>query len=306
MKKLILISFSLFVCLYSFGQPTGPSSTDLFQWTNHTFEVRNAYGSLSIGPLNTGWCHFYTDRSTYYFNKGIWVNGNIGSYNSDLNLMTAGTTRLTILNSNGNVGIGTTNPGPYKLNVNGTIGVTGALALFGAGLNPITSYSDQQMVINADYTNYHANYFDGAKGSDQYHTNMPFYFKWRGDQFSDAAMVISGNGNIGIGTTTSLAYKLNVNGGITCTEVKVVSSIASDYVFKPTYKLSPLNEVEAYVKENSHLPEIPSASELKETGYKLGEMDDLLLRKVEELTLYVIEQNKRIEALENENALLKK
>jgi hypothetical protein len=95
-----------------------------------------------------------------------------------------------------------------------------------------------------------------------------------------------------IGTKTFQPnYSLTVKGGIATDEVQVFSSIASDFVFKPDYKLRPLHEVEKFVKENSHLPEIPSAAELKVTGYKLGEMDDLLLRKVEELTLYMIEMN---------------
>ena len=115
-------------------------------------------------------------------------------------------------------------------------------------------------------------------------------------------------GNVGIGCSDPDA-KLEVNGTIKATEIKVVDGSAlpcSDYVFENSYNLRPLAEVESFVKENKHLPEVPSAKEFQENGYSVGEMDDILLRKIEELTLYVIEQQKtigelkdKIEELEN-------
>jgi len=108
------------------------------------------------------------------------------------------------------------------------------------------------------------------------------------------AMTILKNGNVGIGTANPTA-KLAVNGKILAEEIEVVSSITSDFVFEDSYKLRTLAEVESYIKENKHLPEIPSVEEFKEKGQNLAEMDDLLLRKVEELTLYSIEQNKQIQ-----------
>jgi hypothetical protein len=71
----------------------------------------------------------------------------------------------------------------------------------------------------------------------------------------------------------------------------------SDYVFNADYKLQNLNEVENYIKTNKHLPDIPSAIEVQENGYVLHDMNVKLLQKVEELTLYAIEQNKEIEQL---------
>jgi predicted ribosome quality control (RQC) complex YloA/Tae2 family protein len=70
-----------------------------------------------------------------------------------------------------------------------------------------------------------------------------------------------------------------------------------DYVFNADYQLLNLNEVENYIKENKHLPDIPSAAEVQKNGYTLHEMNVKLLQKVEELTLYAIEQNKEIERL---------
>lgn len=109
------------------------------------------------------------------------------------------------------------------------------------------------------------------------------------------------NGNIGIGTDKNLANnRLTVNGKILAKEVEVVSSIASDFVFQPEYELMPLTELELYLKKNKHLPDIPSVNEFREKGQNLGEMQDLLLRKIEELSLYIISQNKKIEILQNE------
>jgi hypothetical protein len=73
-----------------------------------------------------------------------------------------------------------------------------------------------------------------------------------------------------------------------------------DYVFESTYKLMPLNEVESYIRINKHLPEIPSAQEIAKNGLDVAEMNLLLLKKVEELTLYTIELKKEVEALKNQ------
>ena len=83
-------------------------------------------------------------------------------------------------------------------------------------------------------------------------------------------------------------------------EVTVETSGWSDYVFNKDYQLKPLAEVEQYVKENKHLPDIPSAEEVKDNGVNLAEMNALLLKKIEELTLYNIQMEKRISALEDQ------
>jgi hypothetical protein len=103
-------------------------------------------------------------------------------------------------------------------------------------------------------------------------------------------------GNVGIGTTNP-TEKLVVDGKIIAEEVKVQNVPASDYVFEPDYNLLSLHEVESFIKENKHLPDIPSAAEFKESGVGLGEMDNMLLRKVEELTLYMIELQKKYDDL---------
>ncbi|GER58462.1 hypothetical protein [Patiriisocius marinus] len=117
----------------------------------------------------------------------------------------------------------------------------------------------------------------------------------------------SNYGNVGIGTTNPTEL-LTVNGKILCEEVEVIQDVAPDYVFqkyytgssvlKEDYTMPTLEEVEAFTKANHHLPEVPSAAAQKVDGMQLKEMTNLLLQKVEELTLYTIEQEKRINTLE--------
>ncbi|WP_340074223.1 hypothetical protein [Leptobacterium sp. I13] len=111
------------------------------------------------------------------------------------------------------------------------------------------------------------------------------------------------SGNVGIGTTTPDA-KLAVNGNIHTKEVKVDLIGWPDFVFEDSYTLPTLQEVETHIKEKGHLQDIPSAEEVAKNGIFLGEMDAKLLQKIEELTLYTIQQEKRIEQLEATNKKL--
>lgn len=120
---------------------------------------------------------------------------------------------------------------------------------------------------------------------------------------SDAVFTITRFGQVGIGTTTPDA-ELAVNGIIHTKEIKVDLTGWSDFVFEDNYKLKSIEEIEQFIIENKHLPDIPNKSEVVDNGINLGEMDAKLLQKIEELTLYLIEQNKRIEKLEKENQIL--
>lgn len=118
-------------------------------------------------------------------------------------------------------------------------------------------------------------------------------------------MIISGS--VGIGTPTpNPIYALDVNGIICANEVKVTLTHFPDFVFDSDYKLPKLNDVHSYIKANGHLPNIPSAIEVKKDGIGLADMQVKLLQKVEELTLYAIEQQKQIESLKSELSQMKK
>ncbi|MDB5158592.1 MAG: hypothetical protein JWR50_3299 [Mucilaginibacter sp.] len=117
---------------------------------------------------------------------------------------------------------------------------------------------------------------------------------------STKILVLNNAGNVGIGTR-SPDTKLTVNGSVHAKEVKVDMNILPDYVFDNTYDLTPLNKVKEYIVKNHHLPEVPSAEQVSKDGLKLGEMNALLLKKVEELTLYAIDQQKQIEQLKQQD-----
>jgi len=122
------------------------------------------------------------------------------------------------------------------------------------------------------------------------------------------------NGNVVIGDPAvvcipNTSYKLFVQTGILTEKVKVAVNCSTDwadYVFAKDYKLKSLSEVEEFILKNNHLPNVASASEVVENGLDLGKMDAKLLEKVEELTLYLIQQNKQIEEMKLEINSLKK
>lgn len=104
------------------------------------------------------------------------------------------------------------------------------------------------------------------------------------------------SGNVGIGTTNPQS-KLAVNGTVTAKSVVVTTSGWADYVFEDEYRLRPLSEVDAFIEKEGRLPGIPKAAQVAESGVDVGEMQVKLLEKIEELTLYVIQQQKQIAAL---------
>lgn len=131
-------------------------------------------------------------------------------------------------------------------------------------------------------------------------TNARYSF-YAGD--NTELMTINGNGSVGIGGNDS-RFKLNVEGIIRASEVTVCVQNGCDFVFDRDYKLMDLNSLEKFVKTNQHLPEIASEKEMIEEGVNMKELQMKLLQKVEELTLYTIEQNKKIVALESQTGAI--
>ncbi|PWB21468.1 hypothetical protein [Flavobacterium sp. HTF] len=118
-------------------------------------------------------------------------------------------------------------------------------------------------------------------------------------------LVATNSGNVGIGINTP-KNKLDVNGTIHSREVKVDTQNWSDYVFKKEYDLPTLEEVEKHINEKGYLIDMPSEAEVLKDGINLGEMNVKLLQKIEELTLYMIEINKKVNELQVNNAKLMK
>jgi hypothetical protein len=154
----------------------------------------------------------------------------------------------------------------------------------------------------------------------------PVLFGWNGGALGtdqtitggtkNIALTWSANGNVGIGIpedVNSNSYKLAVNGIIGAKELKIEinSTIWPDYVFEKDYSLMHLSELEQFLKSNKHLPNIPSSQDVKNNnGVLIGDLQTKLLQKIEELTLYIIEQNKKVEEqnkmLEEQNTRLLK
>lgn len=177
-----------------------------------------------------------------------------------------------LVQSNGNVGIGITNPDQ-------------SFVVSNSGAEGFEVYLRQPL---------------GVVGLQAYNRSINAYSKMQFDGSQFAFMY----GNVGIGTTNP-DMKLTVKGNIHAEEVKIDLSVpAPDYVFAKEYNLISIEEVEKYILENSHLPEIPSAKEFEENGVLLAEMNMNLLKKIEELTLYTIQQQKEIGSLKKKNVEL--
>lgn len=123
------------------------------------------------------------------------------------------------------------------------------------------------------------------------YNNTSMYFSTALANIVADRMIIDPNGNIGIGIV-SPTEKLSVNGKIKANEIRVDGAGVPDYVFEESYKVETLEELESYIKSNKHLPEVPSAKEFERDGIAIGEMNKLLLKKIEELTLHLIEKDK--------------
>lgn len=191
-----------------------------------------------------------------------------------------GAERLRII-SNGNVGIGTKEPVEAL-----TIGeYGGSIAL----RDWTTSLSGTSSLGRLKFYDYHGDAASIALEHNYYFGGTPraMLFSVNG---AERLRIIS-NGNVGIGTDNPDS-KLSVKGNIRAQEIKVEANNWPDYVFTKEYKLPTLQDTENHIKEKGHLLGIPSAKEVEANGIDLGEMNAKLLQKIEELTLYLINQDK--------------
>lgn len=258
-------------------------------------------GSLSVVGLSSTMGAstpvIYGNIGAAYPTWGVSMNHvveDVGANHYGMGLLTTdsyltGRTEKVRIAANGNVGIGTTTPNS-KLQVAGTlsaINLQSALGsstpvIYGSISNefPTWGVSINHVVENAGANNYGM----ALLTTDSFLTGRTEKVR------------ITANGNVGIGTTTPDA-KLTVNGQIHANEVLVDSKQWPDYVFLPQYNLLTLNEVRAYIDTHQHLPEMPSAAIVEAKGLDLGEMNKLLTKKVEELTLYLLEKDTEVNEL---------
>jgi hypothetical protein len=177
------------------------------------------------------------------------------------------------ISESGNIGINTESPNA-TLDVNGNIKTSGNI-----NTSDIISDGSNRWIFHTP---------DDQRKSLHIAPGLPDgQFDW------SKQMTINNNGNVA------------VNGKIEAIEVKVTQTPTADFVFEENYGLPKLEDVEKHIKEKKHLPEIASAKEMEKEGVNVGEFQIKLLQKIEELTLYSIEQNKKIKSLESENQQIK-
>lgn len=196
------------------------------------------------------------------------------------------------------VGIGTENP-TSELHVHdGTIRITG------------TNFAGGPMILFGEngQTNDNGQWgIEYVPAANSPKPGLNFWRPWPNTNNGNHFLFLSDTGKVAVGTDntpTSIgganisAYRFFVKGGMLAEEVRVRTGWA-DYVFADDYNLKPLAEVEAFIKENKHLPNVPSANTVEAQGIELGDMSRIQQEKIEELTLYIIDQQKQIDELKS-------
>ena len=257
-----------------------------------TFRVNNVGNTVTTNPvtLNTNVENAAYFKTSDYYTGAIKL---IGTSTSTARLglyayasgSSSGLKEYLSITDDGNVGINTTAPA-FKLDIAGRMRLRNESAGVTAG-------------FWLDGTTLEARGFIGTFDDNR----IGFYGGGTGWGF----LYDVTDGTLGIGTTQKAAgYLVNIGGKLMAEEVRVQLRAAwPDYVFEKGYKKLTLAELENYVAVNKHLPNIPSAKEIQKDGQQLGEVQRKMLEKIEELTLYIVEMNKRMETMEKENKSLK-
>ena len=204
-----------------------------------------------------------------------------------------------VISSTGSIGMGTTIPGApldlYRSGTNDPIARFGSLGTTDNQSISVYNGVTSTKIFASGGTN---TFVSGTKAGDgglMVGTTGNMFF----GQGETPVMVIKAGGNVLIGKTSQVnnVYILDINGSARANKV-VVNTTGADFVFDSSYQLRSLDSVEIFIQQNKHLPEIEPAADMQKEGVDLGSNQTKLLQKIEELTLYLIEQNKKQEAQE--------
>lgn len=272
-KNLAAITLSLFVACYSHGQnnyyPTtgnvGLGTTS--STSNFNLQVHGTTSYSEVDRNGTGVNYGVTSRI------GL-TNTTTGTTATDGLVMRMSQNNFTMTNrENGNL---TFQTGSVFLGFSGSLG---------------RGYMGTGNVTGAEFGM--MNYYTSDNGIFIRTTQAGKYgVSIRSNSLTDIAMQVMGTD----GTTRNFAVQ--ANGNVFARKYTTTLANIPDYVFQPTYKLMPMNELREFIQTNSHLPNVPSALEYAEKGVDLGEMNRVLLEKVEELTLYILQLEERLQSLE--------
>jgi hypothetical protein len=265
-------------------------------------------GKGVYGASNTGWGVYGHSSS-----GGIGVQGNSYAGTALIGTTTTGVAMVATSNGTGDIfrGMSGTNE-VFKITSEGKVGIgtNEPLAFLELLKGPDTDSDETLFQISTDYMGNHlpvmratgSQVFIGYfSGGDKVEENLPTYY----DLAVSGSVAIGNPGAADKPFPTS--YKLAVDGKVIAEEVTVqLSQEWPDYVFDEKYDRATLHQLENFIKKNQRLPEMPSANEVNKNGVNVGDMQAKLLQKIEELTLYMIDQNKEVAALRNENEALKK
>jgi len=317
MKKIYFtLLAAAFTINFSFAQwSSGSGSSIYYNSGNVGITTTNPLNNLQVGTqtetgtstpvtLSLGGTYSSTaganPKLKIYDNGTVYYGFGVSSGEMDAMAPSAGSfawyvngSQKMILNSSGNVGIGTATPAnnlqigtqasspgssPLTFSLGGTYSST-------AGANPKLKIYDNGTVFYGFGVS--ANEMDAMAPSGS-------GFAWfvNGSQ----KMILNSSGNVGIGTATvPTGYAFAVNGSAVATSMVVkLAANWPDFVFKKDYLLPSLSKLKTYIDQNHHLPEMPTEQEINKDGLNLGDMNKLLVKKVEELTLYLIDKDSKI------------
>ncbi len=251
------------------------TSSDTFNYSTSSLRV----GNYSIGFFNDP---FFTGAPTAF----------LSGYGG-IKLFTSGLPRFTITRT-GNVGVGTTSPlGNLDVNISNNVEAKNAIFYTPTGFNPVNS-----SIGGLRFAWYQNNFAEiqmlrGSSSNDG--LGLTFNTSTTNNSSTIERMRITSDGNVCIGATDPKGYKFAVNGNIVANSMVVkLNANWPDFVFLKDYHLPSLANLAIYVRNHHHLPEIPSQKVISEYGQNLGQINEILIKKVEELTLYAIRADREI------------